>query len=770
MTTSDDPFLEALRKHHVSAQVMHADHYRVKRGVAVRTDYIVMIQPKDSGEIVLTGDEFDPFMISKTYKAFRAFVEELKRVCDSAVVGGSQKTFTPTANGLLKYVEMVAQLIDTQQKQYLGTMSYSHVKSLAKQRTNVLNAVLEVTCQHFPCREAKDLSNSSDIFIHQVTKAIQTFFLTDHCMLDEINKGDDPNFLGDRASETAESMKNPILNPLAGLLNILDKKDKPATGGNDTKATPGKDDAARSAATPSIGDPALHLEPTQQTAENKTQVTQVVPLTRRERRSVLMRAHDAIELQNSGNETNFELDDNSLDEMDAMGSTTTTITTSQPTLLGTVAALWHNNSQKPWFRVALVGTALVLLSRAAEIRIYLDADWGLLLLFAAYCLGLHTPREVPKTTTKATRPILPDRSGRKLLRRTMMSSSPKLEVVGSRTQIVDVSGPATAAYESSLGFEYGDDLTEDQPLEDEEAPGTAMSEFPEGAELGSLTNCWGKSKAADFMIRGTNYLQDKKKIPSNDFLFQMRGAELFLTDTCPENVGNNSGMLNGRVRELPTFLINFRLPWGILVLYYEIPQKFIPYLRACYEKDGIDKSKLQDDMKNMTPGERCACRFLMNDDSYKNKCFKIVPVVVKGPWVVRQVVGGKPALIGNKLPIDYVYQPPEDGKALYLEADLDIAASSAARGILSVTRAYTQILTLDLGFVVQGNLQDELPEQMLVGCRLHGVDPLTALSYPALTTADEENRRDILLTEASAVTATSSDDDSVTPMSVSREQ
>jgi hypothetical protein len=105
-------------------------------------------------------------------------------------------------------------------------------------------------------------------------------------------------------------------------------------------------------------------------------------------------------------------------------------------------------------------------------------------------------------------------------------------------------------------------------------------------------------------------------------------------------------------------------------------------------------------------------------------------MVVDGPWVVKSVVGSKPAIIGNKLPVNYVYQKEEGGKALYLEADLDIVASSAARGILSMVRSYTQILTLDLGFVVQGNSEDELPEQMLVGARLHGIDPLTAPAYP----------------------------------------
>jgi hypothetical protein len=85
---------------------------------------------------------------------------------------------------------------------------------------------------------------------------------------------------------------------------------------------------------------------------------------------------------------------------------------------------------------------------------------------------------------------------------------------------------------------------------------------------------------------------------------------------------------------------------------------------------------------------------------------------------------------GNKMPVSYYYQKAEDGKACYLEADLDIVASSAARGILSCVRSYTQMLTIDLGFVIQGNQEDELPEQMLVGARLHGIDPLNAPPYP----------------------------------------
>lgn len=178
----------------------------------------------------------------------------------------------------------------------------------------------------------------------------------------------------------------------------------------------------------------------------------------------------------------------------------------------------------------------------------------------------------------------------------------------------------------------------------------------------------------------------------------------------------------------PVQSINFRLPWAVLVFYSEIPERFIPFLKAGYEAD-FDKSKLPD-LKSMSASDRTVCRFLVASKEEKNSTIKIVPFVVDGPWVTKQVVGGKPALIGKKVPVNYVYQPAEDGKASYLEADLDIAASSAARGILSVARTYTQVLTLDLGFVIQGNETDELPEQMLVGARLHGVDPLTAPQFP----------------------------------------
>jgi hypothetical protein len=86
----------------------------------------------------------------------------------------------------------------------------------------------------------------------------------------------------------------------------------------------------------------------------------------------------------------------------------------------------------------------------------------------------------------------------------------------------------------------------------------------------------------------------------------------------------------------------------------------------------------------------------------------------------------------GKLPIDYIYSPNDGGKAEYFEADIQVVAIAAARSIASVCVRATKSLTIDLGFVIEGQREDELPEQILMGVRLHAIDPLNAPSLPPM--------------------------------------
>ncbi len=64
-----------------------------------------------------------------------------------------------------------------------------------------------------------------------------------------------------------------------------------------------------------------------------------------------------------------------------------------------------------------------------------------------------------------------------------------------------------------------------------------LQRFPDGAELGTVSNCWSPSDYQEFHVRGSNYLIDRKKIPSEEYIFKPRGVELFLSDCCPAHIG-----------------------------------------------------------------------------------------------------------------------------------------------------------------------------------------------------------------------------------------
>jgi hypothetical protein len=63
----------------------------------------------------------------------------------------------------------------------------------------------------------------------------------------------------------------------------------------------------------------------------------------------------------------------------------------------------------------------------------------------------------------------------------------------------------------------------------------------------------------------------------------------------------------------------------------------------------------------------------------------------------------------------------------FLECDLDIGNSSkTARRIVSVCRRYMSALSVDIGFVIEGKTEEELPEEMMGAIRIHEVDPIKA--------------------------------------------
>jgi hypothetical protein len=277
-------------------------------------------------------------------------------------------------------------------------------------------------------------------------------------------------------------------------------------------------------------------------------------------------------------------------------------------------------------------------------------------------------------------------------------------------------------------------------------PFPTFPRFP--VEANHDKNCWSEPPISLFTVRGPRYFQDSKKVASGPSLLQPRGTDLFLIppkknskhqpsstpdDMHLENLAHR--IMGGNLRKKPTLAIYFCFPWGYMNLYFEIPEHLAVFLQPQQHPSDTMTTMMAsiDADPQLTTAEKTFAKWLVGDAEYKNERLKLIPYVAAGPWAVRNMVTGRPAIIGKKLPVTYhLHNNTQDGDSSsplppLLSVTLDVGSSSnAAKRIVSVCRRYMSALTVDLGFVIQANTDQELPEQMLATIRVHGPEPLQA--------------------------------------------
>ena len=113
--------LVAFMEKRVKAEVVDLDHFRIRGGMAVETDYIIKVEPKGDNKLLASMPDFESFTLSKTYSAFRTLGHQLKKAADEATdeIGNLPKS----AQKLAQYCETVVQLVESQRTQYLGKVS-----------------------------------------------------------------------------------------------------------------------------------------------------------------------------------------------------------------------------------------------------------------------------------------------------------------------------------------------------------------------------------------------------------------------------------------------------------------------------------------------------------------------------------------------------------------------------------------------------------------------------------------------------------------------
>ena len=244
-------------------------------------------------------------------------------------------------------------------------------------------------------------------------------------------------------------------------------------------------------------------------------------------------------------------------------------------------------------------------------------------------------------------------------------------------------------------------------------------------------NCWTEPSSDEFLVRGRTYLTDKKKVPSGYFLLEPCGIDFYMTpDECPSDIGRSPCAKGGTLQssETPLLLVNFRLGFGVLVMYFDVPDKFVPFLRykrqmqngPVEECSGSEANGLPPTAQFSFAADHAFAEFLLGDDQKRNSMLKFIPQTVVAPILVRTLWKTRPAMIAKKVPTTYKYHSGEGENHLgeYLSIDFDICKSEFAQKILTMVRGSAAKMTLDVGFVIEGDTEDKLPEQMLGGVRI----------------------------------------------------
>lgn len=210
---------------------------------------------------------------------------------------------------------------------------------------------------------------------------------------------------------------------------------------------------------------------------------------------------------------------------------------------------------------------------------------------------------------------------------------------------------------------------------------------------------WTEPDAALFQVRGTNYLNDKKKIPSATSKFHLVGVDLLSFENANDryNISSRNDSV-GRTATKFSFVINMIIPGpeNICMVFY-----FHPVKDNIFE-DGSPFSELLND-------------FIDGDDAFRNSRFKLIPTVVEGSFIIKQSVGSKPTLLGNKLKCPY-----HKGDN-YFEVDIDISSNSVANTVVGMVQGVTKSLVVDMAFLLESQSEEELPENILGTVRLQNV-------------------------------------------------
>jgi hypothetical protein len=230
------------------------------------------------------------------------------------------------------------------------------------------------------------------------------------------------------------------------------------------------------------------------------------------------------------------------------------------------------------------------------------------------------------------------------------------------------------------------------------------------------TGSWWNTGAQVFSLRSAGYLKDRKKQPSASHTHEIVAVEVLDYAEPIFDIGRKllplRKFLEANSKE-DFFIMNRSVPW-----------------KGGTSRNVILVARRVVAVGEDPPADRAWSRFIEGDAKYRDLRLKYCCKLVKAPWLLTKLVdtlgGQRPVIMGK----GYLAQQHFTG-ANYVEIDVDIGSSAVARQIASSVLGYCNIFVIEEAFVIEGQLEDELPERAVMGISFRAVDT-TECAVPLL--------------------------------------
>ena len=257
----------------------------------------------------------------------------------------------------------------------------------------------------------------------------------------------------------------------------------------------------------------------------------------------------------------------------------------------------------------------------------------------------------------------------------------------------------------------------------------AVGERSDGLPLDSLAGLestppplmyskWAEPDANSFLVRGPSYKKNRVKINAGASIGRLVAVDLVLVDK-PILTGmsihptERVQLALERERKLKRLGKQSDMPAFVFMVNIVLPGP--PFYHAVYYYAVDDMSII--DGSNGTASSRLCQRFLFgNSDDFRDRTFKLIPQIVEGNFMVRKAVGSTPAIMGTKLQQLYVRSDR------YMEVILNCGSSAVATGVIRLSLGYAKTLVVDMGFLLEGDEDEYLPERIFGCARMKHVE------------------------------------------------